>query len=143
GDLGDAAGAIHDREAEPPGDVGDRRLGLRLVEADAAAGEIVRADIAQHHIGVGYRRHGAALAVADRAGHGAGAFGTDAHRLGHLVDAHQAAAAAADRLNIDLGDEVLVLVHVADEGIGGLPLVNDADIEGGAAHVGGDDVGIA
>ena len=55
----------------------------------------------------------------------------------------QAAAAGADRLQVDFRQEVLVLVGVADEGVSGLPVVDDRDVEGRAAHVGGDDVALA
>ena len=114
-----------------------------FIQLNLPAREVVGVEVAEDQLGIGDGRHAAAAAVAHRPGESAGAVGADGHgaRLG--LDAHQAAAARADRLQVDFRQEVLVLVGVADERVGRLAVVDDRDVERGAAHVGGDDVFLA
>ena len=81
--------------------------------------------------------------VAECAGVGASALRTHAQAPGKRLDDRQAAAARPDGLDVDLGQEVLVLDDIGDRRVLGLAARNDAHVERRAAHVGGDDVGRA
>ncbi len=140
GDPGDSARRLHERNAERRCDALHRVHRLPPVELDAPAEKIVRIDGPEHDIGVGDGGNGPALAVADRPGVGARRFRAHRKRLRGRIDARKRPAARADRLDVDLGQEVFVLGDVGNEGVGGLPAVDDSDVERRSAHVGGDDV---
>ena len=141
GDLGDAAGALEERKPELFGDRLERGRGGVAVETHRPPGEVLAVQVAEHQVGVGDRGYLATPAVADGPRVGAGALRAHPEAPRHLVDPHPRAAPASDRLDVDLGQVVLVLVHNAAVGRGRPALVDDPDVEGGAAHVGGDDVG--
>ena len=113
------------------------------VQAHGAAGEVVGVQAAEHQVRVRHRGHLAAAPVADRPRLRPRALRPHPERAGDLVDADHAAAPAPDGLDVDLGQVVLVLVHLASKGVGGLAAVDDPDVERRAAHVGGDDVLVA
>ena len=116
----------------------DRALGGRDVELHLPAEEILRIEHAEHEVGVGRRRLGAAAAVAGRARIGAGAARPDAQLA--EFDRGDAAAAGADRIDVDRAH-----LHVG-AGDGEFrardrpPADDHADVEAGAADIGGQDV---
>ena len=105
-------------------------------------GEIVRIEIPEHDVGIGRGRGRTATPVADRPRIGASALGADSEGLGGLVDPYLATAAGPHGLHVNLGQEIFVLVDQALVGDHSLAIVDDADIERGTAHIGGDDVGL-
>ena len=142
-DLGDAARAGIDVHVQPLRDGADGAPRGGNVEAHGASGEVLGVQAPEHEVRVRHRGHLAAAAVADRPRLRPRALRPHPEGAGDLVDADHAAAAAADGLDVDLGQVVLVLVHLAAEGVGRLAAVDDPDVERRAAHVGGDDVLVA
>ena len=144
GDPEDAEGGLFHRHAQPAGDLrlegGARR---RDVQRHRAAEENVRVHIADQRKDVGERHLRAAAAVADRARIGAGAARADARNVRARVERNNAAAGGADRHHLDLGRDIVIPVDHRLAGIFDLAVLDDADLEGRAAHVGGDHVGVA
>ena len=139
-DLGDAARATVDVHPEPVRDAADGAPGGGEVELHRAAREVLGVETPEHEIRVRHRGHLPTPAVADRAGLRPRALRPHPKGAGDLVDPDHAAAPAPDGLDVHLGKVVLVLVDLAPERVGGLAVVDDPDVERGAAHVGGDDV---
>ncbi len=82
-------------------------------------------------------------AVACGTGNRSCALRTHPQARRHFIDPDDASAPAPDGLDVDLGQEVLVLVHDAPVRRSGFALVDNADVKRGSPHVGGDDVGMA
>src|SRR6185437_1164051 len=72
-------------------------------------------------------------------GPGAGALGADVEAVG-AVDPGDAAAAGADGLDVEHGQGQLVALEDRRVPAQRLPVVDDADVEGGATHVGQQEV---
>ena len=113
------------------------------VELHLAAEKVIRAEAAEHDVGVGDGRLGAAAAVADRAGIGAGALRADLQGA-DFVDPGDAAAAGADFDDVDHRHHDRMAAGVAADVIawrhGRLAVADQAGLGGRAAHVEGDDV---
>ena len=142
-DAAYAGGALDRAHADLRAERSDRVARRFALELHPAAREIVRIEIAEHELRVGHRGHAAAAPITDRTGKRAGTVRADGHGARFRLHANEAAATGADRLQVDLGEEVLVLIGVGDEGVGGLALEDDRHVERRAAHVGGDDVLLA
>ncbi|MPL89786.1 hypothetical protein SDC9_35828 [bioreactor metagenome] len=139
----DAPGGLEHRDPQRLGDAAADRLMRGIgIKQHGAAEVIVRVHVAKHQIGVGHRRFLPALIVARRARHRARRLRPDLELTAHgLIDPGDRAAARADRAHLDRRDigapavddrnEVLCPQHAPGE---------HADIEGGAPHVGEDDV---
>ncbi|MPM00211.1 hypothetical protein SDC9_46434 [bioreactor metagenome] len=119
----------------------DRRLRPARVERDRAAGIVLGVEIAEQQVGVGHRGLHPAAVVARRPRVRARAFRSAFHRLVHPVIGGNRATARAQRHQmhhrhrdqpaVDDRVEVIVLDAALDD---------DADVVGGAAHVGRHDV---
>ena len=116
------------------------------VEWHFTAEEVIWVEVTQDQIGIGHRRFAAAKAVAGRSGVGAGAIWSDLEQA-ELVDARNAAAASADLDHLDdrhlhrqtaASLEAVDARHLELRGDHRLPLIDDADFGGRAAHVEGD-----
>ncbi|MNE04278.1 hypothetical protein D3C80_968020 [compost metagenome] len=137
---GDAEGGTLDADAQRVGDPAADGVQRRLaIEADAAAEQRTVGQVAQGQVGVGHGRLGSALAVAHRPGLGSGAARADLEHA-ELVEVGDGAAPRAEGFHLDhwhadaLAEEVHVLAEVGAAGVG------QGDVEGGAAHVHGNDV---
>ena len=145
--LMDAPRRAQEIDLEGPGDlVRDRLPRLVEVEAHFAAEEILRAEVAEHQVGVSDRRLCAAAVIAHRPGFGAGTIRADLQQA-ELIDPRDTAAAGADFNHLDdrhLEREAAAFFEAVDPGsleICGqerLAAVDQADLRGGAAHVEGD-----
>ena len=113
---------------------------LRDVELGTAAEEVRRVEVAEDRVDVGDRRLLAAVRVTDRARIGAGAPRADARRARARVDRDDAAAREAERDDVHLRQRVVVAQHHRLALVLDQALADRADLEGRAAHVGGDDV---
>ena len=130
-------GRVEEREAEAALDRLERPLGPRALEADRAAVDPLRVQIAEDQVGVAHGRLGAAEPVARGSGDGAGAARPDLQGAGR-VDPGDRAAAGADRLDGHRGQPDRIVAE--------LPLArrlryavgDEADVRGGAAHVKGE-----
>ncbi len=121
----------------------DGALGAAPVQLDTPAGVVVRVEVAEDEVGIGRGRKAAAAAVAGRTWIGPGAFRSHFHRVPEAVEARDGAAARAQRVQVahrgadqpavDDGIEIVELHAVAGD---------QPDIEAGAAHVGGDQIGL-
>src|SRR5690606_33044781 len=85
----------------------------------------------------------AAEAVTDRTRPRAGACRTDGRTAGLGIDRDNASAAGADRLQVDFRCDVVIPVDHRFAGIFEPAVLNHGDLEGGAAHIRGDGVGVA
>ena len=137
----DRVGRLDQADAERRGDSFHRLLGERPLEPHAAAEEIVRVDDAEHDVGVGHGRLAAAGAVAGWARHGAGALRPDVEQAAR-IDPGDRAAAGADRTHVDLGDAEHVVAEARLGRDDQLAVAQRRDVEGGAAHVADDHVGL-
>ena len=118
-------------------DVSERSLGRGDVEHEPA-GQDGR-EPAEEQIRVGHRGGGSASAVARRSRVGAGAARTDS-QCPALVTPDDRAAAGPDRVNIHHRQPNREPCHVPTEAPFRLPVRDQADVRGGAAHVEGDGV---
>ena len=131
-------------ESQSGADVaGQRRRRLLRIETDPSAREPHGVEPAEHEIGVGHGRALAAEPVARGSRLGSGAGGTDAEPV-HLVDPRDRAAARSDFHHLDDRDShrkaapLQIPVSPGDlEGSRavGRPVLDKADLRGGAAHV--------
>ena len=132
-----------------------RRARLLRVDREGAAEQVLGIQEAQRHVGVGDGRLGAARAVADRAGHRAGGVGADL-QAARAVHPGDAAAAGGHLGDVDGGypqhvagaaQQAVAGVHAAADLVLGrqqhLVALDDRRLGGGAAHVEGDQVGLA
>src|SRR5690606_12632939 len=87
------------------------------------------------HEHVGERGLFAAQAIADRAWPRPGRARSDARLTGRVVDADDGTAAGADGDHFYLGGRVVEAVHHGFSGVFDFAVLDDADFEGGAAHV--------
>ncbi len=133
-----------DRDAQGIGDrlLEDPPRGVD-VERHRAAQEMAGLHVADQEHHVGQRRLGAAKPVADRAGPRAGRAWPDRREPGLRIELDDAAAPRADRHDVDLRRDVVEAVHHRLARIVELAVLDHADLEGGAAHVGGDDLRVA
>ena len=104
------------------------------VELHAAAGEIVRRQVAKHQVRVGAGWILAALAVADRARVGAGALRAHAEQAA-FVDPADRAAASANGDDVEHRQRNAVAVDLALGRGHGHAVKNHGGVEAGAAHV--------
>ena len=119
----------------------DREDRALRVELDVAVGVVVRIEIAEQQVGVGDRGPQAAPVVAGRSRVRAGRLRADLDGVVNPVVGRDGAAARTERVQVhhrhrdqpavDRRQEVIVL----DAALG-----DQADVERGAAHIGGDDV---
>ena len=138
----DPLGGVLDRDAERLGDAAADRLDRGgFVELHAAAEEGVGVDEAEDHVGVGDGRLGPTAAVTGRPGDGAGAGRADPQRA--VLDPGDRAAAGADRLHRDGRHRDRLVVHEGDRAEQRPAVDDQADVEAGAAHVGGHHVLLA
>ena len=143
-DPEDAAGGLRHGHPQRPGDaLLDGGHGRFLPEGEAAPQKVVGVQIPESHVGVTHRRLAAADAVGHRAGSGARPLGPDLEQAGRAVNPGDAAAARADGGHPDLGRQDAValehrLVVPLDDS-----LPHQTHLEGGAAHVGRQHVGLA
>ena len=111
------------------------------VELHFAAQEIVGGNVTEHQVGVGHRRL-VALAIGRRPRIGPGALRANPQEA-EGIDAGQRTAAGAAAGNVDHLDGDAML---ADPRFGGgrdLAVLDDADVEAGAAHVDGQQIVLA
>ena len=129
----------------------DGATGRLHVEAHAPAQEEAGIEIPEEQIRVGHRRHLAARGIAGRPGIRARAVGADLEQT-HAIHARQGAAPRADLDHLDAGNAdgqpraLLEAVGARDlelPGEEGLALVDHAGLGGGAAHVEGEQLGLA
>ena len=140
----DAEGRLLYRKAEWVGNLRFESSARRPdIQRHGAAQEDVRIHIADQGEHVGERHLGPAAAVADRPRIGPGALRADARDVRARIERDDAAAAGADRHDLDLGRNIVVAVDQRLTGIFDLAVLDDADLEGRAAHVGGNHVGVA
>ena len=139
-DAHDALGRILDAEAQRFGDGVFKRIarGLR-VQRHLAAQKIAGAQIAQHQIAIGDGGLGPPAHVAGGAGHGARALRSH-DQFTEAIHMGQRAAARAHRVDVDHGQGHVAPLHLAAIGDGGLAVLDERHIAGGAAHVEGDEV---
>ena len=148
----DAPRRVGQREPHGAGHRRFHRLLRRVhVETHAAAEEEARIEIAQEKIGVGDRGHLPALRIAGGAGIGARAVRSHLEEA-HAIDAGQRSAARPDLDQLDAGHAdgeagaLLEPVGACDLELAGeewLAAVDDAGLGGGAAHVEGEEPGLA
>ena len=119
-----------------------RALRCGEVEAHAPAEECRRVEEAEDQIDIGHRQPRPAAAVAGRSRIGPGAVGPDAEQP-VLVAPDDAAAAGADRADRDLGHQIGVFVDHRLLVEHRFSALDHRDVEGGAAHIGAEDVGLA
>ena len=142
-DAPDQRGRLDDRQPERLGDpLADRLLGGVAVQRHAPREELVRAEVAEHEVGVGDRRLGPAELVGHRARVGAGALRADLEPVAQrAVDPGDRAAAGTDRQRLQHGGRDHPLVDDRVELVVAHRVPDDqADVERRAADVGGDDV---
>ena len=143
-DPEDAAGGLRHGHPQRPGDaLLDGGHGRLLPEGETAPQKVVGVQIPQGHVGVAHRRLAPADAVGHRTRGGARPLGPDLEQAGSAVDPGDAAAARADGGHPDLGRQDAValehrLVVALDDAV-----PHQADLEGGAAHVRRQHVGLA
>ena len=135
----DARRRLLDGDAQRVGDGRERRPCGLDVEPHPAGERVVRAEVAEHEVGVGDRRQGAAAAVRGRPGLGAGALRADVQQPA-LVHRRDRAAPGTDRVDVDhrqrerpLGDDAVGHHHRR-------PVAHHRDVEAGPAHVDGEAV---
>ena len=121
------------------------------VQRHGAAQEEAGVVVAEHQIGVGHGGLLAAAAVAGRAGCGAGGVRADAQQP-HGVDRGDRAAAGADLDHVDRGGldrqarallEAVLAPGLQHRGDLRAAVLDQAGLGGGAAHVEGEQVGVA
>ncbi len=142
GDFANAGGRLCHVHSQRLGDIlADRLMRSFDIQAHLTAEEILRVDDAQHHIGIGDRRLDTASPVAGRTRRRARAFG--ANREVTVLHAGDRSAARTDGGHLDRRQghvETPFLAHRLEQR---LTVDDQADIEAGAAHVGGQDVLVA
>jgi hypothetical protein len=150
-DLVDAPGRLFDGQAQRTGDGGDGGAGRLCIQRHGAAQEEARIVIAEHQIGIGHGGKGAAAAVAGRAGGGTGGMRPDAQQADR-VDGGDGAAAGADldhvhrrRLDRQAGAflEAVLAPGFHQRGDLRAAVLDQARLGGGAAHVEGQQIGVA
>ena len=99
--------------------------------------------VAQDGVDVSQGRIGAAVVIADRTGIGAGAARPEPRLARRRVHRHDAAAGKAQADDVQLGQRIVIAQHHGLALVVEQALLHRADLEGRAAHVGGDDVGLA
>ncbi len=138
-----AAASSTDRPRGGFGDAGaDRLAGELQIERLATTQQAALGQDAEDEVGVGVGRFGPALPVAGRARHGLRAVGTDLE-VAAGIDPGDCAAAGADRMDLERGDVDRVMVDDRRRRPDRLAVDDEADEEGRAARVGGDDVVVA
>ena len=120
----------------------DRAFRRPDIQPHAPAKKRGRVEKAQDQVDIGYRQPGSAAPVAGGPGIGAGAVRTDAEQP-VLVEPDDAAAARPDRAHRDLGHQIGVFVDHRLLVEHRPAALDHGDIEGGAAHVGAEDVVLA
>ena len=143
-DVHDGLGGRDHIHAQRAGnDALDACAGALRIELHRAAQEIVGVETAQHHIGVGDGGLRAPAAIADGAGRCARAGGANLQGA-DLVDPGDGAAAGAHFHHIDHrehhGMAAGVAAHIIAGREGGVAILDEARLGGGAAHVEGDHV---
>ena len=129
----------------PSGPATSRSMAARAASTSRAmrppANPVV-GQVAEDGVGVGHRRLVAAAAVAGRARRRARALRPD--QEGALADPGDRAAAGSDALHVDHRQADVVAVAPVPVGLDlGVAVPHEADVEAGAAHVDGDEVGLA
>ena len=143
-DAIDAEGRGLDRAAERARDLLVEHAARRLeVELDRAIEKMVGIHVADQGHDIGERRLAAAPAIAHRPRARARASRADPRHFGFGIERHDRAAARADRDHLDLGRGIVIAIDQRLARIVERAALDDADLERGAAHVAGDDVGIA
>ena len=142
-DALDAPGGLGHIEAEGRGHLPlDCVPGGVDVEVHAPAGEPGGGQVPEYGVGIGHRGLVTTPAVAGRAGRGAGALRAD--QKSALAHAGDGATTGADTLHVDHREPDVVPVPPVPVGLDlGAAAPDQADVEAGAAHVDGDEVGFA
>ena len=117
-------------------------LGRVGVELDPAGERRRRAEVAEREVGVGHRRLVAAAPVAGGAGLGARGSRADPQRAAGIAPADRSAA-GADRVHVDHRQLDHAAVELARVGLAHAPVLDHADVAGGAAHVEAERVAVA
>src|SRR5262245_66305755 len=108
-----------------------------------AAKESAEVHIAEQARRIDQSRLNAAEPMAVWAGTRARTFRPDSRVAIERIDPHDAAPAGPDRGDLNLRDAVMIAVDDRLARVFQLAVLDDTYLEGGAAHVRGDDVGVA
>ena len=142
-DVDHAGRGLLQPQAQGIGQPPDHGHRSALVQRHAAGQEAAGAQQPEHDVGVGDRGLAAAASVARRAGLGSRAFRAHPQRAGLRVTPGDRAAAARGGAHVQVREPVGVLVDDRLVRHDRLPVDDQADVEGCAAHVGGDHIAVA
>ena len=121
---------------QPFGDlVLDGSLGFVHLERHFAPGKEIRIKIAEHEVSVGHRRKGSPAAVASGAWDCSGTLRADP-QLSALVDPSDTAPSRADGIYVYGRNIDAVPPNPGYGGVFVIAIMNQADVETGAAHIG-------